>query len=54
MNGRIAQLVRAPALQAGGPKFESWYAHHSFLSLLYFDQLKKLVIIDKWTYQLKS
>lgn len=28
-NGRIAQLVRALALQARGPKFESWYAHHS-------------------------
>jgi hypothetical protein len=26
--GRIAQLVRAPALQAGGQKFESSYAHH--------------------------
>ena len=25
--GRIAQLVRAPALQAGGHRFESYYAH---------------------------
>src|SRR5262249_19508096 len=27
--GRLAQLVRAPALQAGGPRFESVTAHHS-------------------------
>ncbi len=25
--GRIAQLVRAPALQAGGHRFESCFAH---------------------------
>ena len=27
--GRLAQLVRAPALQAGGPRFEPATAHHS-------------------------
>src|SRR5947209_1002664 len=27
-DGRLAQLVRAPALQAGGPRFESVTAHH--------------------------
>src|SRR5471030_2763597 len=26
--GRLAQLVRAPALQAGGPRFEPASAHH--------------------------
>ena len=26
--GRLAQLVRAPALQAGGRRFESCTAHH--------------------------
>ncbi len=26
--GRLAQLVRAPALQAGGPRFEPATAHH--------------------------
>jgi hypothetical protein len=28
MCGRLAQLVRAPALQAGGPRFEPATAHH--------------------------
>ena len=27
--GRLAQLVRAPALQAGGHRFESYIAHHN-------------------------
>ncbi len=27
-DGRLAQLVRAPALHAGGHKFESCTAHH--------------------------
>ena len=27
-SGRLAQLVRAPALQAGGRRFESCTAHH--------------------------
>jgi hypothetical protein len=31
--GRLAQLVRAPALQAGGRRFEPCTAHH--LLLLY-------------------
>src|ERR1700730_9537071 len=30
-DGRLAQLVRAPALQAGGRRFESCTAHHTFL-----------------------
>ena len=30
-NGRLAQLVRAPALQAGGHRFESYSAHHFIL-----------------------
>jgi hypothetical protein len=29
-SGRLAQLVRAPALQAGGRRFESCTAHHIF------------------------
>ena len=29
--GRLAQLVRAPALQAGGHRFESYIAHHIFV-----------------------
>ena len=31
--GRIAQLVRAPALQAGGHRFESCFAHHLILEI---------------------
>src|SRR6516165_4071044 len=31
--GRLAQLVRAPALQAGGRRFEPCTAHHLFNSL---------------------
>ena len=31
--GRLAQLVRAPALQAGGRRFESCTAHHKFNNL---------------------
>ena len=27
-DGRLAQLVRASALQAGGHRFESYIAHH--------------------------
>jgi hypothetical protein len=32
-SGRLAQLVRAPALQAGGRRFESCTAHHEFRML---------------------
>ncbi|SRR5713101_2495260 len=32
-SGRLAQLVRAPALQAGGRRFESCTAHHIFNNL---------------------
>ncbi len=28
LRGRMAQLVRAPALHAGGHRFESCFAHH--------------------------
>jgi hypothetical protein len=31
LRGRLAQLVRAPALQAGSPRFESVTAHHALL-----------------------
>src|SRR5260370_39963572 len=31
--GRLAQLVRAPALQAGGPRFEPATAHHLIQTL---------------------
>ena len=31
VDGRLAQLVRAPALQAGGHRFESYIAHHYLL-----------------------
>ncbi len=31
--GRLAQLVRAPALQAGGRRFESYIAHHFFAEI---------------------
>ena len=33
VNGRLAQLVRAPALQAGGHRFESYIAHHLFAEI---------------------
>ena len=32
--GRLAQLVRAPALQAGGHRFESCIAHHADMAQL--------------------
>ena len=32
-DGRLAQLVRAPALQAGGHRFESYSAHHEFADI---------------------
>ena len=38
-NGRIAQLVRAPRWHRGGHRFESYYAHHSYL----FGRLAQLV-----------
>ena len=34
VRGRLAQLVRAPALQAGGRRFESCTAHQSFQRLV--------------------
>src|SRR5580700_2540464 len=37
--GRLAQLVRAPALQAGGRRFESCTAHHS--TLLFRDTMRR-------------
>ena len=33
INGRLAQLVRALALQARGHRFESYNAHHFFADL---------------------
>ena len=38
IEGRLAQLVRAPALQAGGHRFESYIAHH-----LMFAEIAQLV-----------
>ena len=32
--GGIAQLARAPALQAGGHRFESDYLHHNIRQLI--------------------
>ena len=32
--GCLAQLVRAPALQAGGHRFESYSVHHCRLSVI--------------------
>src|SRR4051812_6049141 len=32
--GRLAQLVRAPASHAGGQRFKSFIAHHSFPPIL--------------------
>ena len=34
--GRLAQLVRAPALHAGGHRFESYTAHHLLQPLRLF------------------
>jgi hypothetical protein len=31
--GGLAQLVRAPALQAGGHRFESYIPHHYFAGI---------------------
>ena len=31
--GRLAQLVRASALQAGGREFESLIAHHNYAEI---------------------
>ena len=33
VNGRLAQLVRASALQAGGHRFESYIAHHYYAEI---------------------
>ena len=42
--GRLAQLVRAPALQAGSPGFESLTAHHaSDLLKLVFSQPSRIM-----------
>jgi hypothetical protein len=37
MSGRLAQPVRAPALQAGGRWFDPVTAHHCFRNLHAFD-----------------
>lgn len=45
--GGIAQLVRAPALQAGGPWFESMYPHKiaTYLSgFFYFKGMKEFFV----------
>ena len=38
-NGGLAQLVRAPALQAGGHRFESYILHH----ILFYAEIAQLV-----------
>src|SRR5260221_10606124 len=40
LRGRLAQLVRAPALQAGSPRFESVTAHHKINHLPRFDYVR--------------
>ena len=37
--GGLAQLARAPALQAGGQRFESVILHHAFQGKKIFDIL---------------
>ena len=39
MFGGLAQLARAPALQAGGQRFESVILHESLLGKTIFDML---------------
>ena len=39
MYGGIAQLARAPALQAGGQRFESAYLHHNKCLDIYYQVL---------------
>ena len=39
--GGIAQLARAPALQAGGHRFESDYLHHLKRQLFMTDEVTK-------------
>ena len=42
--GSLAQLVRAPALQAGGHRFESYNSHQSkvtHVTFFYFSTLKQ-------------
>ncbi len=36
-DGGVAQLARAPALQAGGHRFESDHLHHNTLRFSYRD-----------------
>ena len=39
LRGRLAQLVRAPALQAGGRRFEPCTAHHDRFSRLVAEKI---------------
>ena len=41
----LAQLVRAPALQAGGHRFESYVLHHFFVLKTCNQVLKYIIII---------
>ncbi len=64
LNGRIAQLVRAPALQAGGHRFKSCFAHFllfflSFFALNLFSNeieisYSKKILFGDWSYYLKD
>ena len=44
-NAGLAQLVRAPALQAGGHRFESYVLHHFFVLKTCNQVLKYIIII---------
>ena len=45
-DGRLAQPVRAPALQAGGPRFEPATAHHTVKKDLFWRLRKGPLVVD--------
>src|SRR6267154_839868 len=47
--GRLAQLVRAPALQAGGRRFESCTAHHPQVTRVSRPHIKVVAGSRPWT-----
>jgi hypothetical protein len=42
LDGGVAQLARAPALQAGGQEFDSPHLHHRELIYLYVNSQKHI------------
>ncbi len=40
--GDVAQLARAPALQAGGQEFDSPYLHHTDFMSVFYSTLKNI------------